>query len=94
MKERFMVDNAQTTPAPEKAKVPKKQPTHKEETHKKNAWSLERCTKAASRYTNADDWKKGAPSSYKAAQAHGWYNECCKHLQAPARKPMQYKKSA
>lgn len=42
----------------------------------KPEWSLARCKKFARRYTSVQEWEAGSPSSFKAATAHGWINEC------------------
>jgi len=39
-------------------------------------WTLERCLKTASRFSNENDWQAGAPSAYKSACAHGWLAQC------------------
>jgi hypothetical protein len=39
-------------------------------------WNLNRCKKYARRFPNEEEWKKGAPSSYKAAAAKGWIRDC------------------
>jgi len=62
-----------------------------------NRWTLARCLKAAKRFDNPTAWKDGAPSSYKAANAHGWQKECCAHMSAknlPAAKKAGPKKKA
>jgi len=51
----------------------------------KQPWTVERCKKNARRFATADDWKHGAPSSYKAAESKGWIKECCGHMQAGAK---------
>ncbi len=55
----------------------------------KQEWSLSRCKKFARRYTNAQEWEAGSPSSFKAATANGWMSECktlFKKSEAPAKK--------
>lgn len=47
---------------------------------KKSPWTLERCVKAAHRFTNPTEWADGAPSSFKAATAHGWVAQCTSHM--------------
>lgn len=42
----------------------------------KQAWSIQRCKKAARRFSSEAEWKVGAPSSWKSATAHGWVAEC------------------
>ena len=49
---------------------------------KKSKWSLERCTKAAKRFESVSAWEAGAPSSFKAASAHGWVDQCSAHMRA------------
>ena len=39
-------------------------------------WTLQRCQKYARRYTTENAWSSSAISSYKAAVAHGWKEEC------------------
>lgn len=46
----------------------------------KSKWSLERCSKSAKRFETVDAWEKGAPSSFKAAAAHGWIDKCSGHM--------------
>jgi len=48
----------------------------------KMKWSMARCRKQANRFKNEMEWKKGAPSSYKAAMAHGWVSEISAHLKS------------
>lgn len=43
-------------------------------------WTLARCRKVANRFNSESEWAKGAPSSYKSAQAHGWAQEIVSHL--------------
>ena len=43
---------------------------------KKAAWSLERCLKAAKRFSSESEWAAGAPAAYKSATAHGWLPQC------------------
>jgi len=47
---------------------------------KKSNWSLERCQKAAKRFETVSAWQTGAPSSFKAASAHGWVEKCSGHM--------------
>lgn len=44
--------------------------------HTKVPWTLQRCKKAARRFHSEEEWRLGAPSSYKSATAHGWATEC------------------
>jgi hypothetical protein len=54
---------------------------------KKSRWTLEACMKAARRFDVRAEWAEGAPSSYKAAVARGWVEQCAKHMTGtPARK--------
>jgi hypothetical protein len=76
--------------APQKHKAPKVVQTEPKE--KKSAWSVERCLKAAHRFTSEEEWKKGAPSSYKAAVSHGWHAECCRSFTSHGE--TKFKKSA
>ena len=55
-------------------------PQEKLKKNAKQAWTLNRCQKAARRFANEADWKAGAPSSYKAATAKGWVADCKGHL--------------
>lgn len=41
----------------------------------KKRWTMARCRKVANRFNSEAEWAKGAPSSYKSAQAHGWTKE-------------------
>jgi len=41
----------------------------------KRRWTMARCRKVANRFNSEAEWAKGAPSSYKSAQAHGWTQE-------------------
>lgn len=42
----------------------------------KTAWTLERCLKAARRFSTEAEWAAGAPAAYKSAQSHGWVAQC------------------
>lgn len=42
----------------------------------KQGWTIQRCMKAARRFTTEAEWKVGAPSSWKSATAHGWVKDC------------------
>ena len=57
-------------------------------------WNLKKCMKVAKRFENEDDWANGAPSSYKAACANGWKNQCLKNMISENRRIGQYRKSA
>jgi DNA-binding transcriptional regulator YiaG len=46
----------------------------------KSQWSVERCLKASKRFDSVEAWEKGAPSSFKAATAHGWVDKCTGHM--------------
>lgn len=66
---------------------------------KKQAWTIERCRKAAGRFDTLEAWKLGAPSSFKSASSKGWLKDCEAHMKtrvaarkSPAQKPL--KKSA
>ena len=59
-----------------KKAAPTLQPKKQEEKTKKTPWTLQRCKKVARRYPDEEQWKYGAPSSYKAAYAKGWTKEC------------------
>ncbi len=60
---------------------------------KKTPWTIERCKKFARRYSNLQQWESGSPSSFKAANAHGWINEC-KALFSKTDSSKKIKKSA
>ena len=68
-------------PAGEKKPAAKKAgPTPAEmmakEAKKKKPWTLEKCMKAARRFSTEAEWCAGAPASYKSATAHGWVAQC------------------
>lgn len=56
----------------------------------KSQWTLERCRKASKRFESVESWEKGAPSSFKAATAHGWVAKCSEHMNSKN----SYKRSA
>lgn len=59
----------------------------KEEKAKK-IWTLEKCKKIAKRFSSRDEWKTGAPASYKSAVSHKWDQECCQLMKpAPQARP-------
>lgn len=58
-------------------KAPKE---HVKRTVSKSRWTLEVCSKAASRFESEEAWAQGFPSSYKAAVAHGFVAECMRHM--------------
>lgn len=58
---------------------------------KKSSWTVERCIKASKRFETEEAWAKGAPSSYKAATAHGWTAQCTSHMKGGKR---SYQRSA
>ena len=58
-------------------------PAYKKDKRIKQPWTLKRCLKAARRFSNEEDWKQGAPSSYKAAHSHGWVKECFAAFRQP-----------
>jgi hypothetical protein len=43
-------------------------------------WSEARCLSKAKRFDSVEAWAKGAPSSFKAANAHGWVDACTSHM--------------
>lgn len=51
-----------------------------EKKEQKMRWTLARCRKVANRFKSEAEWAKGAPSSYKSAQAHGWTQDIVSHL--------------
>ncbi len=63
---------------------------------KKSRWTVQTCLKAAKRFQTRAQWASNAPSSYKAASAKGWVEQCCKHMSEPAKKAVapRTKKSA
>ena len=46
---------------------------------KKKVWTEASCKKVAGRYDSEESWKKGSPSSYKAAASHNWVKSCQVH---------------
>ena len=46
---------------------------------KKRVWTEASCKKVAGRYESEESWKKGSPSSYKAAASHKWLKSCLSH---------------
>jgi len=81
------------------AKAPEKETKVKavqEKKEQKIRWTLARCRKVANRFMSEADWAKGAPSSYKSAQAHGWTSEIVSHLKSKngASKKAPVKKAA
>ena len=63
---------------------------------KKSRWTVATCQKVAKRFHSRAEWASHAPSSYKAASARGWVEQCCKQMQEPAKKAVapRSKKSA
>jgi hypothetical protein len=55
---------------------------------KGSAWTMEKVTKFARRFSSEAEWQAGHPSSYKSAAAHGWVTACKKHF-----RPSDNKKS-
>ena len=44
-------------------------------------WSREQCMKIAKKYAIKNEWRQGVDkASFKAAQWHGWIEECCAHM--------------
>jgi hypothetical protein len=69
----------------------------KKEKKSKKVWTLEKCLKAAKRFSSRDDWSKNAPSSYKSASSHQWIEKCCAHMKdvaTPDKISQKVKKSA
>jgi len=64
-----------------------------EKKEQKIRWTLARCRKVANRFNSEAEWAKGAPSSYKSAQAHGWTPEILGHLKnkksGPSKTPVK-----
>jgi len=52
----------------------------------KAKWTVERCKKAAFRFTSVKEWEHGAPASFKAAHAKGWVAECSSHMKSQIRR--------
>jgi len=63
---------------------------------KKSRWTVSTCLRAAKRFHSRAQWASNGPSSYKAAAAKGWLDQCCKHMTTPASKTVapRTKKSA
>mgnify|MGYP005660974151 CR=1 FL=1 len=61
---------------------------------KSSKWSAKKCAKYARKFEDLEQWKAGAPSSFKSAQANGWLKECEKEFRKPAQDGSKYKKSA
>ncbi len=59
---------------------------HQKREKKKSTWTLQKCQKAARRFSTREEWERGAPSSFKAAVARGWDSECTKHMKGKGRK--------
>lgn len=77
---------AETPKTAETSSTPQEE-ARKEEKAKK-IWTLEKCKKVAKRFSSREDWKTGAPASYKSAVSHKWDQECCKLMKAaPTAKP-------
>lgn len=53
----------------------------------KKKWTLARCRKVANRFNSEAEWAKGAPSSYKSAQAHGWTQEIVSGMKSKGSAP-------
>lgn len=68
--------------------------TVKKEKEKKAPWTLERCRKVANRFASEPEWKKGAPSSYKSAQANGWTETILRQIAARRQRTPQGIKAA
>lgn len=47
-------------------------------------WTRSKCKKEAAKYTSKEEWAKGSPSSYRAADAYGYMDECLSKLAQPA----------
>ncbi len=58
----------------------------KKREHKVSRWTPETCARAAKRFDHREAWQVGHPSSYKAAAAKGWMDDCCKHMTGKAPK--------
>lgn len=77
---------AEAKKTPETASTPQEEA--KKEEKAKKVWTLDKCKKIAQRFSSREDWKKGAPASYKSALSHKWDIECCKLMKpAPSAKP-------
>lgn len=60
----------------------------------KELWTVERAHRAAKRFTTREEWRTGAPSSYKAAAAKGWMDQCCGHMKGEATSGKSTRRSA
>ncbi len=47
-------------------------------------WTLERCRESAREFTSRTAWVRGCAAAYDAAKKHGWRDEVCAHMRAPA----------
>lgn len=54
-------------------------PAEMKKKHASKVWSEASCKKVAGRFGSEEEWKKGSPSSYKAAVAHNWHSACLDH---------------
>jgi hypothetical protein len=61
---------------------------------KSSKWTVKKCAKYARKFENLEQWKDGAPSSFKSAQANGWLKECEKEFRKPTQDGSRYKKTA
>ncbi len=66
----------------EEKTVKKEHHEHLARPKKASKWSYERCLKYSKRYHSQEEWKKGSPSSYKAAVSHGWVEQCCSYYKS------------
>jgi hypothetical protein len=71
-----MSEEKKAAPAAKEAGAAKKEKKgatqNSREVVKKAKWTLQRCRKIARRFDTVEQWKFGAPSSYKSAEAHDW----------------------
>lgn len=63
--------------------------THMRKQKPRSYWTKKLCKEEAKKYKNRTDWIKHSASSYNAAKANGWLDECCTHMVEP-RKPRSY----
>ena len=77
-----MANLNKTETAPQSAEKSTKVKAVQEKKEQKIRWTLARCRKVANRFNSEAEWAKGAPSSYKSAQAHGWTQEIVGHLKS------------
>lgn len=75
-----MANSNKPETAPQNSEKSTKVKAVQEKKEQKVRWTLARCRKVANRFGSEAEWAKGAPSSYKSAQSHGWTQEIVSHL--------------